>query len=386
VPLIQKPSWKDQPTPAEREADRKALARLRQRGDYLCNPRYSSQAQPNTSSHGALRKRERGSERTGRQPPATESGTAGRSSRVQFFMAEPSQVVFTDYQAGHTYQVNVDIRNVSGSSRQMRIIPLNSPYFTVTRGVSTNSEGLIAPGMHVTCTITFTPHSLCNYHEEVKVQSHSGQCVIIPVMAVRPPPCLSLPENIECGSCLAGGVREMVLQVENTGGEGRFCLRHSDTHKHQHDSQQPGRVLQLGAFSVSPTEFHLTPNDSTPLQVIFSPDKEGKYGEYFSMECDNGETISFSLTGTADVVSVGCVFIGESSSEEVEQFTSGDGGCQPNQRVDPVMSSIGYELHTERLKECNVDFEAVNPHTPSYKTVVIRNYRSVAIINIHMYM
>ena len=91
-------------------------------------------------------------------------------------------------------------------------------------------------------------------------------------------------------------------------------------------------------------------------------------------------------TGTADVVSVGCVFIGESSSEEVEQFTSGDGGCQPNQRVDPVMSSIGYELHTERLKECNVDFEAVNPHTPSYKTVVIRNYRSVAIINIHMYM
>ena len=35
----------------------------------------------------------------------------------------------------HTYiQINVDIRNVSGSSRQMRIVPLNSPYFTVTRG------------------------------------------------------------------------------------------------------------------------------------------------------------------------------------------------------------------------------------------------------------
>ena len=45
--------------------------------------------------------------------------------------------------------------------------------------------------------------------------------------------CFAVPENIECGSCLAGGVREMVLQVENTGGEGRFCLRHSDTHKHQ---------------------------------------------------------------------------------------------------------------------------------------------------------
>ena len=91
-------------------------------------------------------------------------------------------------------------------------------------------------------------------------------------------------------------------------------------------------------------------------------------------------------TGTADVVSVGCVYIGESSSQEVEQFTSSDGSCQPNQRVDPVMSSIGYELHTEQLKECNVDFEAVNPHTPSYKTIVIRNYRSAAVLDTCIYV
>ena len=163
--------------------------------------------------------------------------------------------------------------------------------------------------------------------------------------------CFAVPENIECGSCLAGGVREMVVQVENTGGEARFSLRHPDPHKHQvwlhmvhhihvytctggqapqslcvhthnfkqsamlivlhtcikfcvytHDwcyrgrtwtplyqfedicmhvylrtaclacmymyNVQPGSVLELGAFSVSPTEFHLTPNDATPLQVI----------------------------------------------------------------------------------------------------------------------
>ena len=34
---------------------------------------------------------------------------AFRSSRVQFFMAEPSQVVFTDYQAGHAYQVRLHV-------------------------------------------------------------------------------------------------------------------------------------------------------------------------------------------------------------------------------------------------------------------------------------
>ena len=47
------------PTPAEREADRQALARLKERGDYLCNPRYSTRAQPNTASLGAQRMRER---------------------------------------------------------------------------------------------------------------------------------------------------------------------------------------------------------------------------------------------------------------------------------------------------------------------------------------
>ena len=33
------------------------------------------------------------------------------------------------------------------------------------------------------------------------------------------------------------------------------------------------------------------------IQVTFSPGKEGKYGEYFTIECDNGEAITFGLTG-----------------------------------------------------------------------------------------
>ena len=35
-----------------------------------------------------------------------------------------------------------------------------------------------------------------------------------------------MPESIDCGCCLAGGVRKIVLQVDNTGGEGRFSIRH----------------------------------------------------------------------------------------------------------------------------------------------------------------
>ena len=59
-------------------------------------------------------------------------------------------------------QVNVDIRNVSGSSRQMRIIPLNSPYFTVTRGwpclLSTFLPTILLPSFHSSVLLSRCEH------------------------------------------------------------------------------------------------------------------------------------------------------------------------------------------------------------------------------------
>ena len=79
-------------------------------------------------------------------------------------------------------------------------------------------------------------------------------------------------------------------------------------------------------------------------------------------------------------MSVGCVSIGDSSLQEISQFTS-DGSenhdaDRSNQRgVDPVMSAVDdYDLYTEQLEECSVVFDVVNPRSPAYKTVVIRNY------------
>ena len=42
-------------------------------------------------------------------------------------------------------------------------------------------------------------------------------------------PTYTVPEVLECGCCLAGDKRELVVQVENSGGEGRFLLCHVDT-------------------------------------------------------------------------------------------------------------------------------------------------------------
>ena len=50
-----------------------------------------------------------------------------------------------------------------------RLVITHLPLPSLVLGVSNHPEGLIAPGMHVTCTVTFTPPSLCNYQEEIKV-------------------------------------------------------------------------------------------------------------------------------------------------------------------------------------------------------------------------
>ena len=83
--------------------------------------------------------------------------------------------------------------------------------------------------------------------------------------------------------------------------------------------------------------------------------------------------------GGADVVSVGCVYTGASSSQEIKQLTA---TSDPSslQSTDPLIGD-DYELYTNRLEDCSALFDTVNPHTPSYKTVVIRNFRSAVKIN-----
>lgn len=87
------------------------------------------------------------------------------------------------------FQSMVEFRNIGGVSRHLRLIPLKSDYFSVSPGnVKINiaipvvysvlnvflgcfptEDGLIAPGMQCSFTITFTPDSLANYSEEMQV-------------------------------------------------------------------------------------------------------------------------------------------------------------------------------------------------------------------------
>lgn len=50
------------------------------------------------------------------------------------FIASPSTIVFSDYQVGKVYEMTLDLKNVSAASRQLRIIPPKTQYFSVGLG------------------------------------------------------------------------------------------------------------------------------------------------------------------------------------------------------------------------------------------------------------
>ena len=50
------------------------------------------------------------------------------------FLANPSTVVFTEYQVGRVYELPLELKNISTASRPLRIIPPKSQFFSVGLG------------------------------------------------------------------------------------------------------------------------------------------------------------------------------------------------------------------------------------------------------------
>ena len=60
---------------------------------------------------------------------------------------------------------------------------------------------------------------------------------------------------------------------------------------------QPPDSLCLGPFSLSPTKFYLAKGGCVDFTAVFSPPAIGLYTEQFTMACDNGQTLTFTLKG-----------------------------------------------------------------------------------------
>ncbi|KAM6900472.1 deleted in lung and esophageal cancer protein 1 [Xenentodon cancila] len=326
-----RPKWKDKPSATDRAEGWEKLQRLKDRQCFLRNPRFLPL---NTQQGGQSLIQHRATD-----DPAP------------VFLPNPSVVTFTDYNVGHVYKTTLELRNMTSSSRHVRITPPTTPYFSIGLGRFPSEGSVVAPGMSCKYALSFTPDSLGDYKDFIVVETPAESVLVVPIEARRPPPILTLSRVLDCGYCLVGGVKFVEFLCQNVGlSTGTFCIIPK--------SQWPASNLRsvVGTyfteqppFAVAPSFFVLQPGEATVVEVVFFPTTAKKNHQVFTVVCDNCQVKDISIEGEGQLVALELVSV---SGEK-----------------DPPVFGEVRDLTAEHF----VHFSPCNPHSVQHKSLVIRN-------------
>ncbi|KAM3927972.1 deleted in lung and esophageal cancer protein 1 [Leptodactylus fuscus] len=336
----------------EREAERAHLAHLEKRHNFLKNPRFL----PPNSQHGGrslilpTKKREvliSGKSKVIEEHDANEP--------VPVFLANPPVVFFPEYEVGQIYEITVELRNLTASSRHVRVIPPSTPYFSIGLGKFPGEGGIVAPGMSCHYTIRFVPDSLADFEDFILVETQAPYPVLVPIEARRPPPILTLPRTLDCGPCLVGGVKLIECLCRNEGlSRGKFCImpRSVWPPANFRTVANAGFVEQL-PFCIRPAMFELYPGQETIIEVVFFPLASETYSQVFTIVCDNCQVKDITLTGYGQLLGLQLVPISEGRNTPIEL--------------------------TDVSGEHLVQFQSANLHSTEQKSIVVRNTTHVEL-------
>ena len=301
------PKWKhgDRMSAAQHELEFKLLKKMQERLQYIRNPRFEDIS--------TIQKR----------ASLMPSRALLTSSKDIDVVVEPSVIRFASYQVGSVHETHVTLRNVSTVSRRLRLLPIESEYFSIDKVLFPSSNGYVAPGMHCRATIKFMPDSLGDYEAKLTVITDIRRYKV-DIVAHRESPNLSLEPSIDLGKCLVGHKMRTVISVSNRGGDGTFVIMSkeqlveheerssaaggalSDTHawlttmacgtRSTTTTTSPPRAtrqagiedyaIEGGAhvcfgdddvFTVSPSCFHLRKGETTDILVDFEPTGTGSF-------------------------------------------------------------------------------------------------------------
>ncbi|XP_026147588.1 deleted in lung and esophageal cancer protein 1 [Mastacembelus armatus] len=343
-----RPKWKDEPSTKDWALEMDKLQKLKDRHNFLRNPRFLP---PNAHQGGAslilprTRVVKTNHERKGMEEQSC------TDEPISVFLSNPSVLVFTDYSVGHVYETTLELKNLTSSSRHVRVIPPTSPFFSIGLGRFPGDGGVVAPGMSCKYTVRFAPDSLADYDDFIVVESQAEHLFVVPIAARRPPPILSLPRVLDCGYCLIGGVKFVEFLCQNFGlSPGTFCIIPKN--------QWPASNLRSVArtyfseqppFAVSPSVFVLQPEEATVVEVVFFPTTAEKSRQVFTVVCDNCQVKDITIEGEGHLIAL--------------ELVSVSGEKKP-----PVISDV----HDLTAEHC-VHFNPCNPHSAQQKTLIIRN-------------
>ncbi|XP_061121210.1 deleted in lung and esophageal cancer protein 1 isoform X2 [Syngnathus typhle] len=335
------PKWKDEPSATDQAEGNSKLQRMKERQRILQNPRFL----PPKDHQGAaslIRPR------TVKKDDGMESS---EKSPVEVFLAIPPVVLFTVYNVGQVYETTLELKNVSFSSRDIRVLPASSSYFTIGLGRFPGKGGVVAPGMSCKFTVRFAPDSLADYEDRLVVESQGEHILVVPIKAQRPPPILTLPNVLDCGYCLIGGVRCVDFLCQNIGlSAGTFCM----VPKNQWPITDPRSVVtscysDQPPFAVSPSFFSLQPGETIVVEALFFPTTTERICRIFTIACDNCQVKDLCVQGEGQLIALELLSV---SGKEL-----------------PLILGEVHDITADYF----IRFEPGNPHTVHQKTIVIRN-------------
>ncbi|XP_077347356.1 deleted in lung and esophageal cancer protein 1 [Lithobates pipiens] len=338
----------------DREAERAQLAQLEKRHNFLKNPRFL----PPNSLHGGrsliLPPKKREALISGRKRVIEDHDP---NEPIPIFLANPPVIFFPEYEIGQMYEMTVELRNMTASSRHVRIIPPSTPYFSVGLGKFPGEGGIVAPGMSCQYTVRFVPDSLADFEDFILVESQAPYPVLVPIEAMRPPPILTLPRILDCGPCLVGGVKIFECLCKNEGlSRGSFCIMPKSVWPPANfRSIATAGFVEQAPFGIHPALFELYPGQETVIEVVFFPSSLETYSQAFTIVCDNCQVNDLTLTGYGQLVGLELVSVSDGKSTS----------C-PGELTD---------VKAEHL----ICFPSTNLHSTVQKSIVIRNTTHVEL-------
>ncbi|XP_078378630.1 deleted in lung and esophageal cancer protein 1-like isoform X2 [Oculina patagonica] len=339
--------WRESMKPDQRQVEREDLKRLQSKAEYKRNPRFVPPLKGGlTKPHKEKKKKKLETDK--------ESKTA---DPVEVFIASPSPVMFTAYEVGQVYELLLELKNVSSSSRQLRITPPSTKYFSVGLGRFPGEHGVVAPGLCCQYPIKFAPDSLADYDDFIKVKTQADPPMIIAIQGRRPPPVLSLSPVLDCGHTLVGGQKVVQMVCENKGGDGKFCIMRKScwpSTTFEWNLEDPGSV-SAEPFELKPAMFKLDAGQVITLEITFCPTSAKYFKEEVVFVCDNCHVKEFSLEGTGQMAGV--------------ELDSVSGGLSESELGE--MRDISAQHF--------IRFVSQNPETTTEKTLVIKNTTNVAL-------
>ncbi|RLN02400.1 hypothetical protein BBJ28_00005494 [Nothophytophthora sp. Chile5] len=309
-------------TAVEKRKNLVILERMQTKLDFVRNPRFAV-PEPTKSSKNQLLE----------QSADSTDVSERRSSPPPCFVVVPNPpITFTTYDVGGIYEQIVYVRNVGGLSRRARILPPGTLYFSMASVVFPEASGLVAPGMHVELRVRFAPDSRADYKDSFTIQYETEQSVapgstgtpgaagaaelVVPLMAHREPPELTLPLVIHAQNTLVGGRSMTPLVCKNVGGKARFWLLSESAWAQLErlqvvtsgmsaarstvdmlGSEQSDGTMKVGPFRLTPNEMELDKGESVTFELTYTPSGVGEQRERFVMVCDNCLVRVFQLVG-----------------------------------------------------------------------------------------